>query len=293
MNPLVGIILVNYNNYIDTIDCIESLQEIHYDNYIIVVIDNHSSNNSVEQIKKKYNFVNMIRADRNLGFAGGNNLGIKIALEKGVEYILLLNNDTVADKLFLNNLIKNITNSEIRGPKICYFDKKNVIWSAGGYINYKKGIAQHYGINQKDNELFSKNKDCTFLTGCCWFFHKDIIEKVGYLDESYFMYTEDLDYCIRAINNNIKLKYIADSIIYHKVSSSSGGDQSLFSIYYTTRNRFFILNKYKDKFGVKAKIFTYITRYMKIFICFICSKNYKIYQRAMKDYKQNKMGKTY
>lgn len=290
-SPLVYIILLNYNGYKDTIECLESLEKITYKNYRIVVVDNASIDGSEKIIKNKFPEHIFIQAGSNLGFSGGNNVGIKYALQQGTDYVLLLNNDTIVEPDFLEPLVEEAEKSDqigIMGGKINYYYDKNIIWSAGGYISDIKGCGYHYGIKEVDEGQYDEKREVTFLTGCIQLIKREVLEKVGLYDEDYFLYFEDVDYCYRTIKNNFKLVYVPTSKIYHKISASTGDESSL-ALYYNHRNRLLFIKKNIKNFFKKSIILIYffMTRIIRI----------KKYNKKMtyvfegiKDYYINKVG---
>lgn len=222
-HPKVSIIILNWNGVEDTIDCIESLKKITYSNYEIIVVDNASEGNDVEILKQKYKKeISIIENNDNKGFAIANNIGIKKALRKGTDYLLLLNNDTIVDSLFLDELIKISENNKqigIIGPKIYYMNPPNKIWSIGGKINWYFGHWQ-IGGDKDDNGEYEDIEDVDFITGACMLIKKDTIKKIGLLPTDYFLQWEDIDYCTKAKNIGLKCICLPKSKIWHKVSAS-------------------------------------------------------------------------
>ncbi|WP_039657096.1 glycosyltransferase family 2 protein [Clostridium tyrobutyricum] len=268
--PLVYIILVNYNGHKDTIECINSFKKINYKNYKIIIIDNESSDDSLNVLKKKTNGCIIIESKKNLGFAGGNNLGIKYALDHSADYIMLLNNDTLVKTDFLANMLNSFSKDKkvgLVGCKIMYYPEKNIIWYGGGYIDWFKFIGAHYGMKQIDNGQCDDEKEIDFMTGCCMLIKAKIFEKVGFLPEDYFMYFEDVDFCVKIKNFGYKIWYNPKAVIYHKVGLSSGGEESPFSIEWCTRNRLLFMNKHKSNVSslnfILSKIFFYFTRLIR------------------------------
>lgn len=268
--PKVYIILINYNGYKDTMECIKSLCKINYENYKIIIVDNNSTDNSIEILKSNAINCIILESKKNLGFAGGNNIGVKYAIEHNADYIMLLNNDTLVSKDFLNNMIKSFSLDKkigIVGPKIMYYTDKNRIWFGGGKINWFKFLGEHFGIGEIDKGQYNEEKEITFITGCCMLIKKEVFEKVGLLTEDYFMYFEDVDFCVRLLEKKLKIYYNPKSIIYHKVAFSSGGEESPFTIKWGTKNRIVFMNKYKDKVSefrfFISKMFFYSTRILK------------------------------
>lgn len=262
--PLVYIVLVNYNGYKDTIECIESLKNIEYKNYKIIVVDNASSDESIDILSKQYNDIKLIKSKENLGFSGGNNLGIKEAVDKKAEFILLLNNDTTVEPNFLNNIVfKSIEDKNVGMAigKILYYKEKNKIWYGGGEIVDKKGDSIHIGFNEdKDYIKSNEIRYVSFATGCYMLIKVDAIKRIGIMPEEYFLYYEDTDYSMKFNQENLKILYYPDSVIYHKVSSSTGNMSSL-SQYYYARNRLIFINQ---NIKVGNKIFAYTNFYIDI-----------------------------
>lgn len=290
-NPEVTIIILNWNGWDDTIECLESLYQITYSNYDIIIVDNHSKDKSIEKIKdyvngnirvkskffnynsknkpikileytKKESLANeiqykddlksdtkliIIKNEKNYGFAEGNNIGIKYALKNlKPNYILLLNNDTVVDKDFLGELVRTGENSSdigVVGPKICYYNEPNRLWSVGRKIGWWSGYLR--SINSK----FVKEVD--WVSGCAFFMRSSLIKKVGLLDSKLFFGWEDIDYCIRITRSNSKVVYNPKSVIKHKVSKSREKlyKNQLLTHYNRIKNRFFflkVLRKYSS-----------------------------------------------
>ena len=240
MNPQkkVHIILLNWNNEEDTLECVKSLEEINYDNYKIIIVDNGSKIGSVLKIKKQYPEIKIIENKKNLGFAGGNNVGIKYAVENGADYVLLLNNDTTVEKDFLSELVKAGESDKkvgILGSKIFFYNEPNRIWFAGGKVSWMKNKGTHIGLDEIDNKQYDEIKEVDYLTGCSLLIKKEVIEKIGVLAEDYFLYYEDTDFSLRARNAGYKIIYIPKSKIYHKISRSTKPGSSSY-IYYHTRN---------------------------------------------------------
>lgn len=281
-SPKVTIIILNWNGWEDTIECLESLYQINYSNYDIIIVDNHSTDKSIEKIKdyangnikvkskffnynsknkpikileytKKESLANetqykgnsctkltIIENEKNYGFAEGNNIGIRYALKNlKPNYILLLNNDTVVDKDFLGELVRTGENSNdigVVGPKICYYNEPNKLWSVGHKIGWWSGYLG--SINSK----FVKEVD--WVSGCAFFMSSSLIKKVGLLDSKLFFGWEDIDYCIRITRSNSKVVYNPKSVIKHKVSKSREKlyKNQLLTHYNRIKNRFFFLN---------------------------------------------------
>lgn len=287
----VFIILVNYNNYKLTIDCIDSVFKSTYKEYSIVVVDNASTDGSfciLSNVYKNEDKVFILKSTENNGFSAGNNIGINFALKNGADYIMLLNNDTVIDKNMIEILHSRANDSTVTTPKMYYYSNPNIIWYAGGELNYKSGKIKHIGLDKADNKKYDTEKICSFVTGCCMMIHKDIFKKVGMLDENYFMYGEDVDYSIKLTNAGTKMLFLPNAKLWHKVGGSSAS--SKLNIYYDTRNKLLLMDKYNF-----SNIAKYIYR-CKIFLLYIrglIKKNNDLYfKKAYIDYKNNVKGKV-
>ena len=242
--PRVYIIVVNWNGKQITLDCLASLRKVSYRNYRIVVVDNASTDDSVEAIGNAFPDVTILPMKQNLRFSGGNNAGMKYALDNGAEMLLLLNNDTVVDPDFLSFMIARIRGTDRCGmvaPKILYFEKPETIWYAGGIISMWTGTMRHAGIRETDSGQHNSAGATDYATGCCLLTQREVIEKVGMLDESYYMYTEDADWSLRVRRAGYAIMYEPRARIWHKLSVSAGGHLSWYKMKnkYVSNLRFF------------------------------------------------------
>jgi len=294
----VYIILLNWNGKNDTLECIASLKEIDYEKYKIIVVDNNSEDDSVLEVRKQYPEIKIIENKENLGFAGGNNVGIKYALENKADYVLLINNDTTVEKDFLRELVKEgelNKNAGLLCPKINYHSEQNRIWFAGGKVNWLKNKGTHLGLDKIDNKQYNKIKEVDYLTGCCLLIKKEVLQKINVLAEDYFLYYEDTDFSLRAKNAGYNRLYIPKAKIYHKVSRSTKPGSSSY-IYYHVRNGL-VMTKRNGSFLNKIVLFFYcIFLFLKqiIKIIFMPKKRNWSFAvlRGEKDFLLGKMGKT-
>lgn len=245
MFPKVSIIILNWNGKEDTIECLESLKHITYPNYEILLVDNGSTDGSVECFKERYPETEIIENGENLGFAEGNNVGIRRAMDKGTEYVLPLNNDTVVDSHFLEELIEVAEKDQkigIVGPKIYYYDNKQKINSAGGTINWSTGVGINIGIGDIDNGQFNDCKDVDYLMGAAILIKKKLIKEIEGFNKEFFLLLEDTELCVRAQKAGYRTVFCPNSKIYHKEGVS--GEKSPNSLYYMYRNRILFLKKH-------------------------------------------------
>lgn len=291
----IDIVLINYNNFFDTMECLESLKKCSYPFRNLFLIDNSEQVDiTLKEYIRESSRIILIKTNKNLGFAGGNNLGIKEALKNNPNYILLLNNDTIVKEDFLENLIHGAIqeNADIATGKIYHYNKPDVIWATGGWIDWGRGVGRLRGIGKKDHAQFDKTEKVSFISGCMILIKKDVFDKIGLLNERYFMYHEDLDFCLRALKANFRLVYIPSSIIWHKVGATNI-NKSPFYFYYFLRNSIFIVKNYANSWR-KTKFLLYGTIFYSLKLCLASIRNLNfipVFFKAIKDGLFNKEGK--
>jgi GT2 family glycosyltransferase len=239
LSPKVAIILLNLNGYDDTRDCLQSLDKVHYTNFNVIVVDNGSTDGSGLRIEREFPHARVLHNKKNLGFAGGNNVGIEYALRQQAAYVLLLNNDTIVDPAFLSQLVEcgeADPGIGILGPKIFYASEPTRIWYAGGCVHYRVGKCSHRGENQVDNGQFSDIEETPFVTGCALLIKSTVLQDIGLLDSRLFIYWEDSDYCMRAQKAGYRCTFVPNALVWHKVTRTCGSG-SAFTIYLFSRNR--------------------------------------------------------
>lgn len=236
--PEISIITVNYNGFRDTCELIDSLHEhIRSCTYETIVIDNGSRQDEAILLQKKFPDIKVIRSEKNLGFAGGNNLGFTVACGK---YILLLNNDTIVkdDSLcYLRDLLDKQPDTGAVSPKIRFaFPPQHIQFA--GFTPLSKFTLRNYsiGYNEEDCGQYDTPHSTPFLHGAAMMFRRDILGKVGHIPEIYFLYYEEMDWCCRFINLGYQLQYEPRCTVYHKESCSTGSNSPL-KTYYLHRNR--------------------------------------------------------
>ncbi|MFK5895239.1 MAG: glycosyltransferase family 2 protein [Pseudomonadota bacterium] len=320
MNKQVYIIILNWNNWQDTIECLESVFRQEFNNYKVIVCDNASSDHSLEHIKawadgkqaaciptihplsrlsspailkplpytllsrqqsENYhthsipsNDLILIQTGDNLGFAGGNNVGLRFALQcNDMQYVWLLNNDTVVEPDCLSNMLhysKSFSQKNICGNTILYYNNPTIIQALGGcHYNKWTGLAStSLGRGLKLGDVIdhpSYEKQLSYISGASWLLPKNFLLDIGLMDESYFLYCEEIDWCIRN-NHQYKLCYAANAIVYHKEGSSIGSpnderESSLLSDFYIFRNKL----RFTRKYFPEAIVSTYAISFIQAF----------------------------
>jgi len=335
--PKVAIIILNWNGWKDTIECLESLFKITYPNYDVIIVDNGSKDESIKKIReycegkikieskflkyssetkpikiieyereeieiecsKKRETINLpsnkkliiIKNEKNYGFAKGNNIGIKYVLkELEVDYVLLLNNDTVVNKKFLTSGVKLMERKKDVGivtGKIFYYNDPQRIWAAGGWMNFFLGTCGGVGSNQLDKGQFNEIKEIDYAPGTLMLTRRSVLEQVGFLPECYFGGGEEKEFSIKASKKGYKIIYNPNSLIFHKVGMS--GNRSLKYRYNHWRVELLFLERNCSKLFKKLLFILYVILYE----CYLRfkKKDYKeldIFHLAIHDHKYKK-----
>lgn len=282
--PKVAIVLLNYNGHDDTIRCIDSLKKLDYSNYDIIVVDNGSTDGS-EKYLRTIEGTHLQQTGRNLGYAGGNNIGIKYALKLSPNYILVLNNDTVVERSLLVDLVHSAGELPALGVCGCkILDGKGNIWFGGGRLIESIGTTKTF-FDERLNEV----TEVSFVTGCMLFIKREIFEEVGFFDDRYFMYFEDAQFCYRVRKHGFKCYYIPSIKITHMIED---GRNTELSAYFTLRNRQIFIKEDLNN-SLIPRLYFYSMNYFKIvYYWIIRDKLYKLVLKAMRDFKSGKTGNS-
>ena len=244
--PLVVTVILNWDNFEDTAECLNSLAETVYANHEVLVVDNHSSDESPERLREEFPWIHFHRTEYNGGYAYGNNLGIEVALDLGAKYVFLLNNDTVIEPDTVGNLVRPLeTDADvgIATPMIYYYDQEDTIQACGSEIDVWRANTTARGHQERDTGQFDDTTRVDHANGAALMVSRAVFEEVGYLDEEYGYYTEDLDFSHRATNAGFDTVAVPDATVRHKVSASTEA-QSPFVSYYTVRSKLIFARKH-------------------------------------------------
>jgi len=242
-HPLVSIITVNYNQVQHTCAFLESLRKISYPNIEIIVVDNHSAENPESILQTQYPEAKLILSKSNLGFAGGNNLGINMATGK---YLLFINNDTEVDAGFLEPLVSLFESNPkagIASPKILYYNSDNIIQYVGcNKINPYTGRNKRIGYKEKDLGQYDTLRETELAHGAAMMVPRHVVDEAGVMPELFFLYYEELDWCESIKNCGYSIYAVPASKVFHKESMSVGKNSTL-KTYYMTRNRLLFMRR--------------------------------------------------
>ena len=277
--PKIAIIIINWNTYQLTFNCLKSLKACTYKNKTIFLVDNGSKDGSGDKIAFEFPDINFIKNEINEGFTGANNKALKVILKQNFDYVLLLNNDTEVKPNFLSLLearMDSDQNLAATQPLILDFPNKNTIWNGGGSFNSFFGLSKtrYNGLIYKPQlkiETFTE-----WISGCCILVKIEVIKKVGLLDNRFFAYFEDVDWSIRMTKLGYKLGVVPKSIIYHQSSgstkmnnTSNEGNLSPYAHYLNVRNHIYLIKKHTfffNSFGCWIYQILKITSYSIYFI---------------------------
>ena len=290
MNRKVFVILINYNAYRETVDCVVSLKNQTYSNLGIVIVDNCSSNDSLDVLERECSDCKIIRSSTNTGFSGGNNLGAAFAIENGAECLVFLNNDTELEPDCIELLVNEMGDNDCICPQILYYSDRNVINSRGGYFSKKLGCGVNTNRLKPFDQTITERERITLAYGCCIALTVNTYKRLGPWREDYFLYREDDEYTLRMINSGVKIYLEPKAIVYHKENMSTGKDTgAAIRNYYCFRNRLYNVKHYK------LGLFTYCRILLAIIIKYLgfkfAGKNeYKYLWKALKDYQSGRVG---
>jgi GT2 family glycosyltransferase len=243
LNKKVSIIILNLQGrkYVS-----KSIRSVLSSNYLlieVVMVDNGSTDGSVEMIKNRFTEVIVIENKQNLGFAKGNNIGINYALKKHADYIFVLNPDTKIEKDTIKNLLLVMEKNRdvgIVGPKIYTFEKR--IWSCGGILERKRFSAGLIGFGEEDNGQYDGETEVDYISGAAMFVRRSTFEEIGLLPENYFLYYEDVEFSLRAKRAGLKVYFTPTAIVYHDWSSYIGKTSPM-KDYYMARNHLLFVER--------------------------------------------------
>jgi GT2 family glycosyltransferase len=251
MDPVIYLVILNWNLKDDTMACVESVLADNDTAPRIVIVDNASDDGSVAAFRRLGPDVEVIANEKNVGFARGVNVGVRHALSRGADYVLLLNNDTIAGAGLLKTLVEIATAAPrpaVLGPAIYYHDEPQRFWRLGAVHRWGLPVPVEVGRDARDKGQFREPFDVDYVTGCAMWVPAVIFEQVGLLDEDFYMYYEDADFCRRVRRAGFRIAVVPQARIWHKVSRSARQVPRT-AAYQHTRNRVLFYNRYTTGLG--------------------------------------------
>jgi len=246
LTPRVAVITLNWNGRNDTIEWASSLGKLNYSNYSLVVVDNGSSDGSVAALREQYPELTVIENGRNLGYAEGFNVGLKYAYEQGADYILIMNNDTVAAPDCLTALVEMAETDPCIGfvsGKVYYYQEPNRLQTAGKLNHPILLVKELVGRNEIDTGQYDEVKEYDYLDDIYLLVRRRAYEETGGYDPSFFLYYEETDWCARVRRAGYKLVYTPEAKVWHKHGMSTGGEKSPTFVYYNARNQIVFMRR--------------------------------------------------
>ena len=243
--PSVGIITVNYNSANFIGEFIDSIAELNYPNSRLIVVDGSSTDGSREELARRLPDAHLISCDENVGTARGNNIGIQYCREAGIEYALILNNDTTHEPDFLKTLISTADARTMTVPRILYSKDRSLISTHAGDFDWFLGLFRNTYNAKPDGPKTQQRRNIQTASFCCLLAPIAVFNEIGPLDEQFFMYYEETDFLRKALDQGYRLTYEPEAVIYHDESASSGGGwMTPFKQYYASRNRMYLVRKH-------------------------------------------------
>jgi len=246
-SPRVAIVVLSWNGRDDTLGCLRSLRTVEYEPLDLVVVDNGSTDGTEAAVRTEFPEVELVRCDENLGFAEGNDVGIRRALERGADHVLVLNNDVEVEPGFVTALVEQAAQQPDAGAlcaKILFFEPRDRIWFAGARFDARRGRGRHVRYREVDDPAESEVTETDRACGAAMLISSSVIERVGDFDRELFAYAEDTDWSLRARASGLRHYVVPRSRVYHKVSATSGGENMPTPLYYGTRNTLVVCERW-------------------------------------------------
>ncbi len=245
--PLVTAVIVNWNLKKDLGECIDSLFSVDYEPLKIIVVDNASSDGSVDYVTAQYPLIELLSLPTNQGYAGGVNQGILRALEMQADYVFVLNNDTVIEPQTVSRLVEVLEADVAIGivaPKVLFYHQRERIFSLGDRVYPWLPLPLGFGYGKRDHPRYKTVMEFDYVTGCAMMIRQKVFHEVGYFDPTYFMYYEDADFCRRVRDHHYRIFCVGNAIIYHKAAQGTRQDKPRF-IQMRARNRVRFYRRYR------------------------------------------------
>lgn len=289
--PSVAIVIVNWNSFDVTSQCLESLKKVEYQRFEVVLVDNGSEDGSGRKLKKVFPYVTLLEINENLGFTGGNNFGIRYALDNKHDLVMLLNNDTIVTPTFIRVLVDRMVSENLAAvqPKIMFNYDRSIIWNAGGEFVSFFTLMKTRGEGIKDDGRFDNLRYTDWITGCCFLIWSKAIEEIGLLDDKFFIYFEDADWSLKLRQLGRKMGFEPRVVIYHEAGMSDKnrdkhgeGNVSPFAHYQGIRNHLYIVRRYAKGLSLLGSWSYQVVKIMGYCTYFLVRGRFKKFRFAMR-----------
>lgn len=254
--PHVAIVVLSWNGRDDTLECLASLERMRWERLTTILVDNGSSDGTTEAVRERFPDAVVIRSEENLGFAEGNNVGIRAALEGGADYVLILNNDTIADEGLVEALVAEAERRPDAGalcPLIRYVNPPDRIWYAGARFDPRAiHNGRHTGYGERDTGQYHAVREIGRATGAAMLVPRRVIEEVGYFDSALFIQVEDVEWSLRMRAAGYRILFVPGGVLWHHVAVASGGERAPATAYYEMRNTLVVSARHAPLRGLRG-----------------------------------------
>ena len=247
--PPVGVVIVNHNLKDSLRETLQSFKKINYPDVTIVVSDNASKDGSVEMVRTEFPDVHLLAHETEHGYARAASLGMDFLSGK-TKYIFSTTNDVIVDPEMLNVLVDHAEQNPkagVLGAKIYFFDRPDILWSAGGRVHPLHGHSYHFGWERKDGPRYDQVRECDYVTGCGYLLRSEVLKKIGYFKEDLIFYSEDADLCYRFHEAGYQVLFIPGAKMWHKTSTTLARNRPL-QLHYSTRNGLYLIQQHRIGF---------------------------------------------
>jgi GT2 family glycosyltransferase len=256
-NAHVAVVILTWNGREDTLECLESLTATRWERLTTIVVDNGSTDGTPGAVRQRFPGAVVIELGENMGFAAGNNVGIDEAIDRGADYLFVLNNDTLVDESAISELVAEAERSPEAGalsPLMYYDEPDNLVWYAGAMFDPRRGYnRRHIGYCERDEGQFSSVREITHACGAAMLIPRAVVERIGPFDPQLFFQVEDVEWSLRAQAAGYRILFVPGARVWHKVASDTGGEYAPATAYYWTRNTLEVCRRYAPMSGLAAR----------------------------------------
>lgn len=245
--PWVGIVTVNYNGAAFVGDFVRSVNQLTYPHRHLIVVDNASRDDSVEEFRGWCPEAIILQNTENLGITGGNNRGIAYCLEHGFPYTLFINNDTIVEPDLLEQLLAHADDRTLVAPRVYLYSHPHLLDDTAGEFDWRRGVWRHWIYGKPPSPADDSVHEVDMASLCCLLVPTNLFRRIGGMDDNFFMYYDDFDFVARAQRQGCRLVLNPRAVVYHRKGGSSGGAASPFLVYYATRNRLYLMKKHSSR----------------------------------------------